>query len=74
MCEECKAYGVPCPICEPDPIKTECPECGGEGIIYFDGKGNLMTREKWELLDEDERCYDRRHILAAKEKLLNTNK
>lgn len=37
-------WGYPgCPVCSPEPVMIECPECNGSGYnIYYEGMGEVV--------------------------------
>lgn len=49
MCYECHGIYPNCPICGEEPQTETCPECKGQGILYYDVKGKRLTAEQAKL-------------------------
>lgn len=58
MCDVCYGIGV-CPVCSDDPNYIDCPECNGEGYIYYDINGEEISRKIYDLLPPSERFSDK---------------
>lgn len=59
MCIECNGMYSNCPVCQSvDTHMEKCTDCNGEGKIYFNDNGDILTKEEWLKLPEDERSYD----------------
>lgn len=61
MCSVCNGYPG-CPCCGEGELTETCPECNGDGNIFYDTeKETTITKEEFEKLPESQReketCY-----------------
>ncbi len=44
MCDVCNGHSG-CPVCSEEPVYIDCPECNGEGYLYYTEEGDDITRD-----------------------------
>ncbi|MFV0535955.1 MAG: hypothetical protein ACK5M3_01125 [Dysgonomonas sp.] len=56
MCSVCNGYPN-CPVCSSEPYMATCPECNGDGYIYYNEEGRIVSKEQYNNLHPHDR-YD----------------
>ena len=44
MCDVCNGHSG-CPVCSKEPYYVKCPDCNGEGYLFYTEIGEDMTRD-----------------------------